>query len=300
MGLAMLDWDDLRYFLAIARHRTLSGAARALHVQQSTMGRRLAALQGRAGAKLLQKTPSGYALTAAGESVLAHAERMEAEALAAEREVTGRDVRLAGLVRLTTVESLFVAVLTPTLAAFSARYPDITLEILVDQRVLNLSRREADLALRLSRPESHELVARRVGFMGHGLYAAPDYLARHGMPDVAAGCPGHRAILAEGDLMQVASMAWAAQVTRNANVALRTSSYYGQSAAAEQGMGLAVLPHYLARQHVLARIPAPEGPVREIWLVVHQDTRHTPRVRALADALNAGLREHAGLLCETA
>lgn len=296
----MLDWDDLRYFLAIARHRTLSGAARTLHVQQSTMGRRLDALQGRAGASLLQKTPSGYVLTSAGESVLAHAERMEAEALAAEREVTGRDVRLAGLVRLTTVESLFVEVLTPILAAFAAKYPDITLEILVNQRVLNLSRREADLALRLSRPDSNELVARRVGFMGYGLYAAPDYLAQHGTPNAAAGCPGHRAILADEDLMQIASMAWAAQVTRNATVAMRTSSYYGQSAAAERGMGIAVLPYYLARQHALVRIPAPEGPARELWLVVHEDTRHTPRIRALADALTTGLRASSELLCETA
>ncbi len=168
----MLDWDDLRHFLAIARHRTLSGAARALHVQQSTMGRRLDALQARAGATLLQKTPSGYTLTPAGESVLAHAERMEAEALAAERAVTGRDVRLAGLVRLTTVETLLVEVLTPILAEFCERYPDITVDVLVDVRILSLSRREADVALRLTRPEGNELVARRVGSVGYALYAS--------------------------------------------------------------------------------------------------------------------------------
>ena len=120
------------------------------------------------------------------------------------------------------------------------------------------------------------------------------------MPDAAAGCPGHRAILADEDLMQIASMAWAVQVTRNAAIALRTSSYYGQAAAAEQGMGVAVLPHYLARRRTLTRIPAPDGPPRELWLVVHEDTRHTPRIRALADALSAGLRERSELLCETA
>ncbi len=239
----MLDWDDLRHFLAIARHRTLSGAARALHVQQSTMGRRLDALQARAGATLLQKTPSGYTLTPAGESVLAHAERMEGEALAAERAVTGRDVRLAGLIRLTTLETLLVEVLTPILAGFCERYPDITVDVLVDQRILSLSRREADIALRLTRPEGNELVARRVGSVGYGLYASGAYLARHGRPDAAAGCPGHRAILPEEDLAHLPTFAWGTQATREATIAFRTNSYHGQAAAAEAGIGVAGLPH---------------------------------------------------------
>ncbi len=296
----MLDWDDLRHFLAITRHRTLSAAARALHVRQSTMGRRLDALQRRAGAILLQKTPGGYALTAAGESVLVHAERMEAEALAAERAVTGRDVRLAGLVRLTTVETLLVEVLTPILAEFCDRYPDITLEVLVDRRVLSLSRREADVALRLVRPEGHELVARRVGILGYALYASDAYLARHGMPDPTSGCPGHRAILADEELLAVPSVAWAARVMREAAVALRTNSFHGQAAAAAAGIGLVCLPHLLARHYNLARVQTPEAPSHDLWLVVHEDTRHTLRIRALTDALTAGLRERADTLCETA
>jgi DNA-binding transcriptional LysR family regulator len=296
----MLDWDDLRHFLAIARHRTLSGAARALHVQQSTMGRRLDGLQDRAGAVLLQKTPGGYALTPAGESVLAHAERMEAEALAAERAVTGRDVRLAGLVRLTTVETLLIEVLPPILAAFSERYPDITLDVLVDRRVLSLSRREADVALRLARPEGHELVARRVGTLGYALYASGAYLARHGRPDAAAGCPGHRAILADEDLAQTPTMAWGARVMREAAIALRANSVHGQAAAARAGLGLVCLPHVVARHYDLARVQAPDPPGRDLWLAVHEDTRHTPRIRALTDALSAGLRERSGLLCGNA
>ena len=296
----MLDWDDLRHFLAIARHRTLSGAARALHVQQSTMGRRLDALQARAGATLLQKTPSGYTLTPAGESVLAHAERMEGEALAAERAVTGRDVRLAGLIRLTTLETLLVEVLTPILAGFCERYPDITVDVLVDQRILSLSRREADIALRLTRPEGNELVARRVGSVGYGLYASGAYLARHGRPDAAAGCPGHRAILPEEDLAHLPTFAWGTQATREATIAFRTNSYHGQAAAAEAGIGVAGLPHYLARRYNLTRIEAPPGPGRDLWLAVHEDTRHTPRIRALTDALSAGLRERTSLLCDGA
>ena len=296
----MLDWDDLRHFLAIARNGTLSAAARALHVQQSTMGRRLDALQSRAGATLLQKTPSGYALTPAGESVLAHAERMEAEALAAERAITGRDVRLAGLIRLTTVETLFVEVLTPILAAFSDRYPDITLDLVVDTRVLSLSRREADVALRLSRPEGNELVARRVGMVSYALFASADYLARRGQPDVAMGSPGHRVLLPDEDAMQFPVFAWNAQLTREAAIAMRTNNVHGRATAAEAGMGLAVLPHYLARRYNLVRVETPRAPSRDLWIAVHEDTRHTPRIRALTDALAKGLQERSGLLCDHA
>ena len=296
----MLDWDDLRYFLAIARNGTLSAAARALHVQQSTMGRRLDALQSRAGATLLQKTPSGYTLTPAGESVLAHAERMEAEALAAERAITGRDVRLAGLIRLTTVETLLVDVLAPILAEFSDRYPDITLDVVVDSRVLSLSRREADVSLRLSRPEGNELVARRVGTVSYALFASAGYLARHGQPDVAAGSPGHRVLLPDEDAMQFTVFAWNAQLTREAAVAMRTNNVHGRATAAEAGMGLAVLPHYLARRYDLVRVEAPHAPSRDLWVAVHEDTRHTPRIRALTDALAKGLQERAGLLCVSA
>lgn len=296
----MLDWDDLRYFLAIARTGTLSAAARTLHVQQSTMGRRLDALQSRAGATLLQKTPSGYTLTQAGESVLAHAERMEAEALAAERAITGRDVRLAGAIRLTTVETLLVEVLTPILTEFTARYPDILLDVVVDYRILSLSRREADVALRLSRPEGNELVARRVGTVSYALFASAGYLARYGQPDVAAGSPGHRTLLPDEDAMQFPIFAAIGQVTREAAVVMRTNTVHGRATAAEAGMGLTVLPHYLARRYDLVAVEAPPMPTRDLWIAVHEDTRHTPRIRALTDALAKGLHDRASILCENA
>ncbi len=288
----MLDWDDLRSFLAIARHRTLSGAARALSVQQSTMGRRLDALEERAGVVLLQKTPGGYLLTGAGEAVLGHVERIEQETLAIERTITGRDVRLEGNVRLTTVETMAVDILTPILTAFLARYPGITLELVTDTRTLSLSRREADVAVRMVRPEGHELVARKVGEVGFGLYASPGYLDRMGMPDLQAGAPGHRMILTLDELASVAETAWIREILGQAQVALRTNSRYAHAAAAEAGVGIANLSHYLAEGRGLVRLPTPT-PRREVWLAVHEDTRHTPRIRALMEALIAGLKEQA-------
>lgn len=290
----MLDWDDLRSFLAIARHRTLSGAARALGVQQSTMGRRLDALEERAGVVLLQKTPEGYVLTSAGEAALAHVERIEQEALAIERTIAGRDVRLEGTVRLTTVETMAVDVLAPILTEFLERYPGITLELVTDTRLLSLARREADVAVRLARPDGHELVARKVAEVGYGLYASPAYVERMGAPDFGAGAPGHRMILALEDAAAVADAAWMIHTLHEAQVALRTNSRYAHAAAAEAGLGLAGLAHYVAERRNLIAIPTPTpAPKREVWLAVHEDTRHTPRIRALMDALTAGLRQNA-------
>ena len=129
-----MDWNDLRDFLAISRHRTLSAAADALGVQQSTMGRRLKALEARVGAKLLQRTSSGFVLTAAGEAILDNVERIETETQAVERAISGKDVRLEGVVRLAAVEDLTVQILTPILAEFHVLYPGITLELITDMR----------------------------------------------------------------------------------------------------------------------------------------------------------------------
>ena len=288
----MLDWDDLRSFLAIARNHTLSGAARELGVQQSTMSRRLDALEERAGVRLLQKTPSGYVLTNAGEAALAHVERMEQEALAVELTVAGQDERLDGVVRLTTVGSLAVSVLSPVLASFRARYPGITLEVFTENHVLSLSRREADLSLWPARPEGNELVARKILEIPYGLYASADYLARVGSPDLRAGAPGHSVIARDEAGRGYPEMAWLESVASLATVALRTTSTGLHVAAAVAGIGLAVLPVTLAEreaQLVALDTPGP-APQRELWLAVHEDTRRTPRIRALMEALAVGLK----------
>lgn len=287
----MLGWDDLRTFLAIARSHTLSGGARELGVRQSTMSRRLDALEGRAGVKLLQKTPTGYMLTAAGDAVLAHVERMEQEALAAEFAVTGRDERLEGLVRLTTVGALAVSVLPPVLVEFRAQYPGITVEVITETHVMSLSRREADLSLWPGRPEGNELIARKIADIPYHLYASAEYLMRAGQPDLAGGAPGHSVILRPDSERNYPEMVWMASLTGAANVALRTGNTDLQLAAAEAGMGLACLPDRLATRRALTRLEA-RGPMpsRDLWLAVHQDTRRTPRIHALMEALSSKLR----------
>lgn len=291
----MLDWDDLQSFLALSRHGSLSAAARALGVQQSTMGRRLAAMEARTGATLLQKTAGGLVPTPLGEAVLGHAERIEAEALAAERIITGRDVRLQGVVRITTVETLAVEVLIPILARLRQAQPGITLELTIASRNLSLSHHEADIALRVARLTQLDLAVRKVATLGAGLYAAQSYLDRHGPPHLAAGCPGHNVITTQQDLMGTPDMAWLAAQTTQACVVLRTNNRYAQRAACQQGMGLACLGRLIGDGTELVRLDA-TPPSRELWMAVQNSVRHTPRIRVVTEALATGLRAAAARL----
>jgi len=283
----VVDWDDFRNFLAVARHGTLSAAARALDVRQSTMGRRLAAFEERAGVMLLQKTPRGFVLTPAGQVALAEAEKMEAAALAAERAITGRDVRLEGEIRLTTVESLAAELLTSILASFADTYPGITVKLITGTQTLSLASREADLAVRLARPSGGDLVIRKLGDIGFGFYASKDYLARHNA--AASDGTGHRMVLMEDDSAMFPEIAALARRFPLAEVALRSDSRYIHLGACKAGMGIACLAHYLAEKSGLVRLADSEAD-REIWLVQHRDTQHMPRLKALSAALSTGLK----------
>jgi len=284
-----MDWDDVRSFLAIARARSLSGAARDLGLQQSTMSRRLAALEAKAGARLLQKTPRGFELTPLGEAVLGNAERMEAEAIAVERMVQGRDVALSGVVRLTTVEVLANLLIPQVVMRLQAQYPGITLDVNSDARSLNLSKREADLAIRMTRFEGNELITRRMAVAASALYASADYLARH-PADLAD--PAHAIITVMEDQAHMPEPRWLAAKMPQARVAMRCNSRDVQLAAVAAGVGMAYLPCILAGGAAgvanggVVRV-ADGGAGREVWLGVHSDLRHMPRIRAVIAALDA-------------
>ncbi len=156
----MLDWDDLRFFLAVARHRTLAGAARQLHVTQSTVSLRLASLQEGMGVRLLQRAADGYTLTLAGESIRIHVERVEAEALSVERAVAGHDVRLEGLVRVASSQLLTSHLLAPSFAALHLAHHAILIEVLPEMQGEPLATHDADIVLRLRRFDHHDLVVR--------------------------------------------------------------------------------------------------------------------------------------------
>jgi DNA-binding transcriptional LysR family regulator len=288
----VLDWDDLRFFLATARHGSLTAAARDLRVAQSTVGRRLASLETSLGVRLLHRTPDGYTLTLAGQDVLRQAERVENEALEVERSVGGRDVKLEGLVRVSCTETIAAHVLAPCFAALQEQHPGILVHLMPDPRVVSLSMREADVAVRLMRSEQHDLIVRRVGQVAFGLYASPAYLEYHGLPDFAAGCPGHRLMTLLDDIDIDPQARWLTDLSARASLGMQTSSHEALLSAAKAGGGLACLARIRADPEPgLLRLETPlPPPGTEIWLAVHKDSRRTPRVRLILAAISEAVK----------
>ena len=282
-----IDWDDLRFVLAIERARTLSAAARALGVNQSTVTRRLAALHDRLGERVLERRGGGYVLTAFGEALRPHLAAMEEQALAVDRAAHGVGEAPRGSVRLTTVETLATFFLAPRLPAFAAAHPGVALEIDVSRASADLSRRDADVALRLARPHQAGLIARRIGELGIGLYASTAYLARHrAAPHLVVAAEETSAGSPEGALL--ASIPWR-------GVGLRSPSWLTQTAAVEAGLGVGALPCLLAdARPSLRRIGGAAARAhRELWLIVHKDLQHVGRVRAVLDFVAGAARRAA-------
>lgn len=282
---SMFDWDDARVFLAVVRQRTFSAAGRALGVQQSTIGRRLAAFEARLGARLFERVSGGHLLTPAGQTLLVRAERMESEALSAERILIGSERRSAGVVRITAPQAFGDLFLVPLLAQVQAEHPDILVELIADNANLNLTRREADIALRLGRPKQPLLVARRVGVVAHGLYASRAYLARRGLPE-GEDLTGHQFVDYDDTYLQKQELAWFRQRLRGARCALRTNGTHGRAAAVGAGLGIGALPCWLgdAAENLVRVLPG-ERFAQDLWLVVHRDMRRLARVRAVSGVL---------------
>ncbi len=273
-----LDWDDVRFFVELARGGSLSAAARALQVSHATVGRRIAALEEAMGGVLFERRADGYALTVEGQGLLDLAIGMDERAQAIMRHAR-RDASLTGSVRLTVTETLGARFLVSRLAAFHRAHPGVTLEVMTDHRTVSLARREADLAIRLARPEQGELVTRRLATLTYGLYAAL------GIPSSAA-----EAVIAYDDsLAHLPEMRWLARHAAGCRVALRSNSLSVQLAAARAGFGRVLLPCWLAETEpelAPVELPAPP-PERDVWLVAHRDLKDAPRVRALIDHLVA-------------
>ena len=284
----MDNWNDLKLVLAIHRAGTLVGGAVALAVNHSTAFRRLNALEERVGTRLFERLPGGtYVATPEGERFSATAERVEAETLALGRDVAGRDTRLTGSLRVTSSETLAYAVLTEQLARFRAAHPGIVVELVVDNRVLSLSRREADVALRVTRPREPDLFGRKLADIGWTIYATPSLLERDG----PLADPGTRDFIAWGaDVTGIAAADWLNERVPSDRVVYRASSLINQFSAARAGVGFVLLPCYLGDlDPALIRAwpdPIPELS-RELWIVTHADLRH-PLVQSFVLSVDDG------------
>jgi DNA-binding transcriptional LysR family regulator len=289
----MLEWDDLRVFLAVHRTRSHAAAARALRVAPTTIGRRIASLEEAVGARLFARTPDGLVATAAARPLVARAERVEAEVLEAERELSGADARPTGTVRITCGDGFAALVLAPALPSFLERYPGLDVEIRADVRALDLTRGEADVALRLFRPREKSLVARRLGGERYALYAAPSYLARRGMPRTPRELASHDLVLFGRELDRMPMQAWFLELAAGARVAVRASVTMTLHSACTGGAGIACLTTAFVRgdPRVVPVLPGLEAPPADVWAVTHADLRGSARVVAVVRWLEELVRE---------
>lgn len=276
----MMNWDDVKIFLAIAKAGSLGAAARACGQTQPTMGRRLKALEGSLGQTLFQRTSHGFVLTDEGAAILAHAQRMEEEAVGLERALAGQDQRLEGSLRVTSSDWFGVHVLTPVLSRFNRAHPGVALELVTESRPLSLARRETDIAFRIVRFEEADVIQRKLLRLDYRLYR------RRG-----AEAEAPRIITMDLAFRHLPDAVWLRERFPDAPITIRSNSREVQAKACIAGAGLAVLPTLMADSIPgLERCKAEEAPPgRDVWMGYHRDLRRLPRLRALVDFFVAGL-----------
>ena len=277
-----MDWESLKFFLAVARSGTLAGAGRTLGVKHSTVLRRIASLEISTGLKLFDRHSTGYALTEAGREMLGAASVVDEEIVTLERRLSGRDTRLTGTVRLATL-GVLGPWLCEALASFRALHPGIHFEVAISSAIVNLARHEADIAVRISNAPPDTLVGRRIASIVHGVYAAdthPAAVTAH--PDLTA----YDWISYNSSRSELAQFRWVAANIPAERVVFRTNDTDLMFSAVQAGLGLAILPCYLGdRGSGVRRLTTILENLHEIWLLTHRDLRRTPRIRAVIDFL---------------
>jgi DNA-binding transcriptional LysR family regulator len=281
-----MDWSDLRIFLAIAREGSLGAAARALGQTQPTMGRRLKALEQQVGHVLFQRTQHGFVPTDEGQALLLHAEKMEIEALAAIRELSGAETQLSGLLRVSCSDWFGSLLLSPVIAEFTGRHPGVAIELLTDPRLYSLPHREADCVMRILPFEDPDVVSRRLLRTRYAVYG------RSGLwratPGDGAGC---RLVLMDTAFGDMPDVEWMTRLLPNASVAARSNSRETQARLCALGVGLAVLPCPVgdATPGIEPIDLGEPPPTRDTWLGYHRDMRRQPRLSRFVELVVARL-----------
>lgn len=281
-----MDWDNARIFLAIQRAGTLRGAAEQLQIDQATVGRRLNAMEKSLGARLFLRTPAGYVATTAGELAIAAVEKMEQAADQLQRQMQGIDERLCGVVRVAATDTMAKHVLIPAMQQLAMEHPAIRVVLTTSTQVSNLTRREADLAVRSLRPTSPDLISRHLKRLAVGLYAAKSYVQQRGIPQAGTGLQGHDVVIYQRAIYASQIEAICGESVANARVAMEVSSGLMLIEAVAAGMGIGELPTHMAEALPnLVRLWPERCQPYDMWLVLHDDLNRTARVRAVADAI---------------
>lgn len=274
------DWDDLRFFLALCEAGTLSGAARATRVEHTTVARRIDALETALGARLFDRFPKGWSLTAAGTALVPHARQVEEDMHALLNVARGAS-EVAGVVRVSAPPALSACLLAPRLRLPLSRLPGVEIDLRAEARTTDLMRRQADIALRFARPTSPGLVAKVLTHVDYALYAHEDY--------VAGRMPAQWEFLGYDELQEDApQQAWLDKLRGARRYGVRSNDLLTLLQAAVAGCGVGVFPRYAAARAPGLVVLAPACPVRrKLWLVMHDDVRRAPHVRAVADEIIA-------------
>jgi DNA-binding transcriptional LysR family regulator len=282
-NISMFDWNDLRYLLAVARHGSTLAAAKALQVNQSTVHRRLAALEKALACSLVERHPTGYRLTETGKQVRAHAERMEQEAIALERHVASSDKGMVGRIRMTCSTAVGQRLMTSGLIeSFNARHPGLTVELVMTERLLSLANGDSDLAIRGGEPTDESLVGKKVADVAWGLYASRAYVQRHGAPTSAEELDRHSVVGFIDGMVEHRAARWLRSKAPRAQIRAECGNVPSVFLAVKSGACLGPLPLPLADTD--DELMCVLGPIRELsypmYLLTHRDLRRVPRISA--------------------
>ena len=283
---AMFDWDDLRVFLAVARMKRVAPAARALGIDATTIARRLGRLAAALDAQLFEQSGADRVLTQRGAALLAHAENVEGATLAALADVKGERHSLHGHVRLSVAEGFGTWILAPALPAFHAEHPGIRLDLITASGFLNPSKREADMAVMLARPQRRDLHVQRLGDYRLHLYASKSYLAARGVPRARSALSEHALVGYVPDFLFSPELDYLDEVHAGLEASLRSSSIAIQKRLVTDGAGIGVLPDFMVGEDHLVRILEEEVEiVRSLWLVTHRNLTKLARISAVSNLL---------------
>ncbi len=293
-----LDWDDLRYVLAVAREGSAGGAARSLNVAHATVLRRIQAIEHDLGMRVFERLPAGLALTDSARPLLDAAQSIDRTIIDARRQLAGRSAELEGPLRVTTTDSLMASLLPSLLLEFRGRHPSVVVDMLVTNSKLDLDTLDADVALRAADHPPESWVGRRLARMNFAVYAAPAYLARHD------GIAWQRMdwLWPEAPLSAAPVGRWLHRAIDPRRAAFKADSFVALRQLCEAGAGVAALPCFLAPPSTsLRRIgEVPDDAATDLWILTHQDLRAAPRVRAFTQHAASYLTKRRALFEGTA
>ncbi len=284
-----LDWDDLKVFIHAAHGGSLGNAAKRLRVDQSTISRRIAHLESTLGVALFERLPSGLRVNEAGERLLCHAERIESAVIAMREDLQCGGSRMAGRVRLATMEGIASLYLASRFAGLRQQHPNLTIELLTSPQAISVNRREADLFLSFFQPPGQGMVSEKLGCFQLGLFGSQSYFDQNGMPESPSDLARHSFVTYIDDLIQLASVRWLDDVIKNPKVSFHSNSMIAQMNAAAGGIGLVLLPSFAVdgRDDLVPVLHDKASTAREVWLNVHTDLQFVPRIRAVSSFLKS-------------